>query len=153
MYIFSTFDHSTYLELALAALEENGIHREKILAVPIDRRNAKKKLFDTIHSSDSISLLDTAMAMATAFSVLGASFGFSLKWGPIIWGLIGVAAGFGTGILFSLINYWRKHAGERKIDKKATEVIIIVDCEPDQSKMVESTLWDYFAYGVGKLHT
>ncbi|HEU5138434.1 MAG TPA: hypothetical protein VFT51_00575 [Bacillales bacterium] len=153
MYIFATFDHSTYLELALTALEENGIHREKILAVPIDRRNPKKRLFDTIHSSDGISLLDSGMALATAFSVIGASYGFVLKWGPIIWGLIGAFAGLGTGTLLSLIHYWRKHSEEKRIGKKATEVIIIVDCSPEKMSMVESTFWEYFAYGVGKLDT
>ncbi|HEX7064701.1 MAG TPA: hypothetical protein VF199_06505 [Bacillales bacterium] len=153
LYIFATFDHSTYLELALAAMEENGIHREKILAVPINRRNPKKRLFDTIHSSDGVSLLDSGMALATAFSVIGASYGFVLKWGPIIWGLVGAVAGASIGILGSLILYWRKHSKEKRIGKKATEVIIIIDCQPEQRAMVEDTLWDYLAYGVGKLDT
>ncbi|HEX6923031.1 MAG TPA: hypothetical protein VF149_04340 [Bacillales bacterium] len=137
--------------MALVALEENGIHREKILAVPIDRRNPQKRLFDTVHSSDGISLLDSGMALGTAFSVIGASYGFVLKWGPIVWGVIGALAGMGMGVSLSLITYWRKHAREKRIGTKASEVIIIVDCEPDQTGMVEKTLWDHLAYGVGKL--
>ncbi|HET7577722.1 MAG TPA: hypothetical protein VFK33_00455 [Bacillales bacterium] len=151
MHIFSTFDHSTYLELALAALESNGIRRENILAVPVDRREPKRRLVDTIHSSDGISMLDSGMALATAFAVLGASYGFILKWGPIICGLIAALFGLGSGILFSLLHYRRKHAGEKRTGNKGTEVIVIVHCEPGQTEMVEKTLWDNLAYGVGKL--
>ena len=151
MYIFATFDHSTYLELALAALEENGIARENILAVPIERRKPKKKLFDTIHSSDGISLFDVAMALATVFAVLGASFGFEWKWGPIVWGLIGAVAGFAIGLVISLIQYGIFHRGEKRINKKTSEVIIVIQCAPDQKKMVESTLWDHQTFGIGEL--
>jgi hypothetical protein len=152
LYVFASFEHSTYLELALATLEENGIERENILAVPLDRRKPKSKLFDTIHASDGTSLFDIAMAVATAFAVLGASFGFEWKWGPIIWGLLGAVIGFATGLAISLIQYWIKHRGEKRTNKKkVTEVIVIVDCEPDQKKMIKTTLWDYKAFGVGEL--
>lgn len=151
LHIFSTFDHSTYLELALAALESNGIRRENILAIPVDRRKPKRRLTDTIHSSDGISLLDSGLALATAFAVVGASYGFNLKWGPIIWGLIAAAFGLGIGILLSLIHYWRKHAGKKRTGSRGTEVIVIVHCKPDQTVMVEKTLWDFLAHGVGKL--
>lgn len=132
-------------------LEQNGIQRENILAVPIERRKPSPRLFDTIHSSDGISLFDLGMALAAAFSVIGASYGFVLSWGPIVWGMIGAVIGITTGIGLNFINYWRKHRKEKRIGKKATEVIIIVNCELNQAKMVEETLWDYLAYGVGRL--
>ncbi len=37
----------------------------------------------------STSLIDIGMVLGTAFSVIGASIGFKLLWGPIYWGLIG----------------------------------------------------------------
>lgn len=153
LHIFSSFDHSTYLEMALAMLEEKGVDRENILAVPIERRKPNRRLFDTIHSSDGVSLFDSGMVLATAFSVIGASYGFVLAWGPIVWGMIGALSGIGLGIGVSLFSYWRKHGKEHRFSEQATEVVVIVNCQAEQAKMVEETLWDYLAYGVGRLQS
>lgn len=133
-------------------LEENDIYRENILAVPIERRKPNRRLFDSMHASDGVSLFDLAMTLATAFSVIGASYGFVLTWGPIVWGMIGAITGIGTGIGASLFSYWHKHGKENRFDsEQATEVIIIVICQHEQAEMVEETLWNYFAFGVGRL--
>ena len=44
------------------------------------------------------------MALATAFSVIGASIGFKLAWGPIYWGLIGAFIGFVLGLAIRLFT-------------------------------------------------
>jgi hypothetical protein len=51
------------------------------------------------------------MALATAFSVVGASVGFILAWGPIYWGLIGADIGFllGLGIKLFIIKTVKKN--------------------------------------------
>jgi hypothetical protein len=41
--------------------------------------------------------IEVGMACATGFSVLGASAGFVLAWGPVIWGLLAACFGFGIG--------------------------------------------------------
>lgn len=151
MYIFSSFEHSTYLELALAALEENGIEKENILAVPISRRKPRKRLLDTIHSSDGVSFFDSGMALATAFAVLGASYGFILDWGPVVWGLIGAVSGFLIGFFIKFIIYKIKNNAQNRTGVTATETIIIVHCRPEDAQNVEQTLWDFLAMGVGKL--
>ena len=87
MHIISSFEHSAFLELAINHLQEKGIEKENIVAVPLHNMKDQLKLFDTIHRSDGESLLDLAAVLGTVFSVLGASFGFVLTWGPIIWGL------------------------------------------------------------------
>lgn len=91
MQVFSTFNHSIYLELAIVALERSGIPKSQILAIPLEVKDDHFLLFDSIHQSDGISLFDIAAGLATAFAVIGVSVGFILTWGPIYWGLIGAA--------------------------------------------------------------
>ncbi|MFL6556937.1 MAG: hypothetical protein ACJ8MO_12555, partial [Bacillus sp. (in: firmicutes)] len=83
MQLFSTFETTSYLEMAISTLEKKGIKKECIFAVPLDNRIEERKVFDSIHRSDGTSLIDIGMALATAFSVIGASIGFELSWGPI----------------------------------------------------------------------
>lgn len=153
MQLFSTFQYNTYVELAISLLEEKGIQKEKIFAVPLNNRTEDRKLFDTLHRADGISLVDIAMALATAFSVIGASIGFILPWGPIYWGIISAFVGFILGFairLFTEIVFKKK---KRKVLKgKHSELILIVECEESQGDWVESILWDNYALGVAKGH-
>lgn len=50
-------------------------------------------VMDTIHRADGISLFDGAEVSGAILMTLGVVYGFVLKWGPIIWGLIGLLAG------------------------------------------------------------
>ncbi|MCD1260595.1 hypothetical protein B5M42_017470 [Paenibacillus athensensis] len=145
MRIISSFDHSNYLELALSALEACGIEKNQILAVPLNKRAEKPKMFDTMHRSDGVSLLDTAMVCATVFTVVFSSVGFIWKWGPIIWGLIGAMAGFIVGLIIDLIF---KRKQPRPIKGKSTEVFVMVECKEHQLETVEHILWKHMAFGV-----
>ena len=149
--IFSTFEHSIKLELAISALEQKGILKRNILAVPLTNRKVERKFFDTIHSSDGISLISTGTAIGTALSIVGASFGFSLKWGPIYWGLIGVATGFLFGVLIDLFVYKfiKKHG--RLLRRENLQVILIVECSQHQADTVEDILWHFLAMGVARI--
>jgi hypothetical protein len=91
------------------------------------------------------------MALATAFSVVGASVGFILAWGPIYWGLIGAVIGFllGLGIKLFIIKTVKKK--QRLLRGKQTEVILIVNCDNTKSELVEQILWEHFAIGVAKV--
>lgn len=100
MQLYSTFEHTIHLEMALNTLEKKGIKKESIFVVPLDNRKETHKVFDTLHRSDGTSLIDIGAALGTALSVIGASIGFRLAWGPIYWGLIGAAIGFIIGLLF-----------------------------------------------------
>lgn len=151
MYMMATLDHSHYVELALSALEMQNIPKENILAVPLNKRTEKRKLFDTIHGSDGISLFDLSAALATAFSVIGASIGFHLEWGPIIWGIIGAVGGFVLGFSIKLLTTNAKHKHQIKVEGKTSELILIIHCESDQVEMVEKILWDNLALGVAIL--
>lgn len=158
MYVYASFDYSAYLELAITDLEKRGIAREHILAVPLDKRVEERKLLDTIHRSDGMSLFDGAAVLGTVFMTLGTIYGFILEWGPIIWGLIGLLGG---ALLGFLLDYFggkirqNKNAKETRNQAKAgksnTEVVLTIFCKPEQYEMVEKVLWDNMALGVGKL--
>lgn len=108
IHVISAFEHSAFLELALITLHEQGIEKEKIVAIPLKKINEQPKLLDTIHRADGISLFDLSAVMATIFSILGASFGFELTWGPIIWGLIGL--GLGSIMGFTIDYFYNKRS-------------------------------------------
>lgn len=151
MQIFSTFEHSAYLELAITSLEKVGVKKEKILAVPLMNRVEERRLFDTLHRADGISLFDKGAAMGTAFSVVGASVGFTLKWGPIYWGLIGAAVGFILGFMIDYILYKVVHKRKRILKGKKSEVVLVVECPKELEEKVEELLWDHLALGVAKV--
>ena len=76
--LFSTFETTSYLEMAISTLEKKGIKKESIFAVPLDNRKVERKIFDSLHRSDGTSFIDIGAALATAFAVIGASIG--LNW-------------------------------------------------------------------------
>jgi hypothetical protein len=149
MHVISSFNHSIYLELAITALIEAGIPKENIFSVPLDKRKEKPKAFDTIHASDGISLFDTAVAFGTALAVIGSSYGFILKGGPIMWGVIGAVAGFILGFIFDLL--FKREKPNKSMKGKSSEVFVIVNCDKPQASMVETILWTHFAFGVANV--
>ncbi|WP_066399138.1 hypothetical protein [Cytobacillus eiseniae] len=151
MQIFSTFEISSYLELAISSLEEKGIKKEQIYAVPLDNRTEERRVFDSLHRSDGTSLIDVGAALATAFSVIGASVGFKLSWGPIYWGLIGAFIGFVLGVAIRLFTELVVKKNRRLLKGKYSEVILIIDCEESQAAFIENVLWNHYALGVAKV--
>jgi len=149
MYIIATFEYSNYLELAITAIQMKGIKKENILCVPMDKRGEDRQLFDTIHSADGLSLLDLPIILATIFCLFGGIYGFMLTWGPIMWGLICMVAGFSLGLIIKLIT--TKKYNNRQKNLKTTEVVMIIDCNDDQLNMVKDTLWQNNALGVSRL--
>lgn len=150
MYLVSTFEYSQFLEKAITGLQLNGVAKEKILAVPLDKRGEARRLFDTMHSSDGLSLIDLAAALGTIGMLLGAIYGFILAWGPIWWGLIGLFIGLGLGLAVKIITT-RKYATNRSDGQKQAEVVLIIECQEQEAEMVRTVLWDNHALGVSKL--
>ena len=148
MQVISSFEYSSLLELAINQLEEIGILTEDIVIVPLENTVREKKLFDTIHRSDGLSLFDLAAVLATVFSVLGASYGFMWKWGPIIWGLIGLAFGAIIGFIIDFLMT-KKRIAKKKANN--TEVILIIKCKEHQYQLVRNILSENLAFGIGKL--
>lgn len=151
MQLFSTFEHSSSLEMAVTTLEKKGIKREKIYIVPLDNRQEKHKLFDGMNRSGGTSLIDIGAALATAFSVVGASIGFKLAWGPIYWGLITAAAGFLLGVGIRLFTESKVKKKRRQLKGVHSEVILIVECEDSEGELIENILFGHYALGVAKV--
>ncbi|QQZ08520.1 hypothetical protein [Heyndrickxia vini] len=149
MQIYATFDYSIRLELAITKLEKMGI--SEIFAVPLNNGPEDSEIFDSIHRSDGKSLLSKGMILAVFFSVIGASRGFKLDWGPIYWGLIGAAFGFILGFCIDLYINLKKTKKRRTIKGKTSEIIIIVNCNESEGREVEKILWEQLAVGVGKV--
>lgn len=109
-----------------------------------------RKLFDSIHRADGVSLIGTGAALGTALSVIGASIGFKLKWGPIYWGLIGAVVDLLIGYLIDLLPNKVIRKRNRLRHGSRTEVILIVECEEAEAVSVEETLWHFLALGMAR---
>lgn len=123
--------------------------RSIVAFLALDKRAEEPGLFDSLHHSDGLSLLDLTIIMSAFFCLLGAIYGFVLAWGPVIWGLIGMVVGAAIGLTIKLILTKRKT--NRQNANQATEVVLIIECLENQLDMVRNTLWEHFALGVRKL--
>lgn len=148
MYIISTFQHSIYLELAITAIEAIGIKKEAIMAIPIDKKSGGKRLFDSMHSSDGVSLFDLPAILCVIFGVFGGVYGYVLKWGPLIWGLIAIIIGFSIGLIIKFVLIKKQC---KKSNDNSSEVVLMIECDENQFETIKNTLWDHNALGVSKL--
>ncbi|MGX6445585.1 hypothetical protein ACWM35_20405 [Neobacillus sp. K501] len=148
MLVIATFENSIYIELAISELEQQGIAKEMILAAPLDKRREPRKLFDTIHKSDGFSLFDGAAILGTCFMLLGAIYGYVLKWGPIIWGIIGAVSGLLLGFFLKMVFMKKTRRGSKNI---SSEIVLMVRCEESKGEMIEKILWNHLALGLTKI--
>ncbi len=147
MLIIGTFEHSIELEQALAVLEHNGIPRKQILLIPMETAPAASFRYAENPLDIYYKSFEFGVACATLASVFGASVGFILTWGPILWGLIASFSGFAAGFgIYFLINK-RLHSPKKK---KLPEVAVIVQCSESESAFVEETMWNYRVLTVGQ---
>ncbi|MFB3169973.1 hypothetical protein P5G62_022980 [Neobacillus sp. 179-C4.2 HS] len=148
MFVIATFENSIYIELAITALEQQGISKELILAAPLDKRKEPRNLFDSIHKSDGFSLFDGPSILGTCLMLLGAIYGYELKWGPILWGIIGAVSGLLLGFLIKMLMLKKSKRGSKNI---SSEIVLLVRCEDHKWEMVEKILWDHLALGLTKI--
>lgn len=147
MHVIASFEHSLHLELAITDLAQKGIEQNRICAIPLNTMKKENQMFDTIHRSDGESMFDVPTILGTILMVFGVLWGFMWKWGPIIWGLIGLFIGFGVGFAFKYFLYIRN--SKNVLKGKVTEVFVLVDCKPDEVKVVEDIFCSHSAIGVG----
>ncbi len=123
--IIATFNHSPFVEIAMHDIEKLGVPPQNIVALPVENLDSQIHILDTIHRVDGRSVLDGAMMVGTLFMVFGSIYGLVWKWGPIIWGLLGLIGGFLIGLLIELAINKEKI---RIFAKRESEVIIKVTC-------------------------
>ncbi|MFP3124403.1 SoxR reducing system RseC family protein [Ectobacillus funiculus] len=148
MLVITTFENSLFIELAISSLEQKGIPKEQIFAVPLKKRTEPKQLFDTIHRADGLSMFDAAAILGTCTMLLGAIYGYVLKWGPIIWGIIGAVTGLLVGFLIKLWMVKKRPEENKQI---TSEVVLMIRCEDYQWEVVERILWEHTALGVARV--
>lgn len=148
MYIVASFELGNHLELAISDIERLGIPKYKILAIPLDKRVEQARVFDSIHRSDGVSLLDLSAMLGTVFMLLGVIYGYVLAWGPILWGIIGLVIGLILGFLIKFI--YMKSKGRKATSKKnrQTEVFLMIHCSQEQSERIKDILWEHNAFGI-----
>ncbi|WP_308634420.1 hypothetical protein [Paenibacillus silvisoli] len=145
MLVVATFEQSLFLELAITAIEQLGISKRDLHAFPMNKWNEPRKPFDSIHRADGFSMLDSAAILGTCFMLLGAIYGFELKWGPILWGIIGAIAGVALGIVLKLVMMKKTNYGTKKI---SSEVVLMIQCEANQWEAIKKILWENTALGI-----
>lgn len=143
MYVMSVFHQSLQVELAVTALEQEGVSKSEILAVPVEKEMPRHKLFDTMYSATGDSVLDLPMALGALSTLFGCVYGFKLSLGPVIWGIITGAAGFGIGFFAKLLRLKGK-----KTTSHENVVVIFVSCNENKTDLVRRLLWDNGASGV-----
>lgn len=151
MHIIAAFEPSDDLEMAILALERDGIDRNHIAAVPMESTAAKPHLLHTIYRGSGSGAFDAAAVVGTICSVLGASFGFDLKWGPVLWGLIGLAIGSIIGYILNKVFANRGNQATPSASVKAS-VVLIVRCHESEWRAVNETLRQFSAISIGTLN-
>jgi hypothetical protein len=146
--MIANFENSLNIEIAISSLEQNGIPKNKILAIPL-RQIKNDMIFDTINKTDGISNLDLAMILGSMSMTIGTIYGFIFYWGPIIWGLIGLIAGMGIGFLIDIIPKKKKNSRKRAANG-SNSVILMVHCNDTEWKNVKKTMEENMALAVGK---
>lgn len=151
MLIVSTFEQTLQVEQALSVLERSGIDRKSILVVPLDPYKKNPNHLEIRGEDIKAKGLEVGMVVATALSVIGASIGFKLKWGPIVWGLAYAFIGLFIGI--GAVWIYRISKGERTFTRSPKrpfpEIAVIVQCAEAMSTEVRQILWQYRAISVG----
>lgn len=150
LYIVATFEYSPEVELAISALEQQGIKKNRLQAVPLNQRAQEKKIFDSISHADGFGTVDAAFSLASVLMLFGTMYGFVWRGGPILWGLVGFVAGAVLGFGIDFYMGKAKHKQGRK-NASIPEVCLIINCEPAQLQMVEDLLWDHFPLSVGRV--
>lgn len=148
MYIVSTFEHDIKLETAINAVQTKGIPKKNIMAVPLSRTNDTSISLDIMQTYATRNMLDIPMILAALFALLGMIYGFLLTWGPVFWALIGTGLGFCIGLVLKLVLLKDKN---KKQLNKAGEIVLIIQCQDNEDKMVQDTLLANSAMGIARL--
>lgn len=147
MNLFATFQQSIEIEQALAELENSFVSTDQIVIIYMENEPAQVQptaRTKEIHSNS----FEVGMACATGSAVIGASIGFVLAWGPIIWGLIFVIIGFTIG--YCLYYFRKKDKVITLRQKKEAEILVIIQCTEILVPPIKEIFWKYQALTVGQ---
>jgi hypothetical protein len=150
MLVVTSLVHSVEVELLIADIEKIGVSKEKIFATALNKispteSNNTKRLVDR---GMDVTFIDLAFAIGTALSVIGAIYGYALKWGPIIWGLIGFFLGV---IIAYLLTVGSSKKQSKRKDNDPTEVLLFIDCDESLHRKLKELFLAYETNGTAVL--
>ncbi|MCM3003069.1 hypothetical protein [Priestia koreensis] len=148
VYILSTFEYTTQLEMALSEIEQVGIDKSQIAVVRLDHNDERGQVADSFERFDGTSYIDLAAIFGTIFMLLGVIYGHILYLGPILWGIIGLLIGGGGGFIADYLYTKRKVSPKRT---HQTEVIVIIECNYTTEKAVRRILAANQSKAIGQL--
>ncbi|MEL7633805.1 hypothetical protein [Sporomusa sphaeroides] len=151
MYIIATYRQSLNLELAVARLEEQGLGKANIMAVPLQCQRTSVHVLTSMQDTDGLGLVGGSLAFGTVTMVLATIYGFVWYWGPIVWGLIGLFCGTGLWLTGSIIFRKRKWGKNGACNTGFGQIVLIIRCEPSELQAVKNILSDNMAQAIGIL--
>lgn len=151
MYVFASFEQGALLEITISDLTRDGFTNKDILVVPLRKTSRKITVFDKIYRADGFSILDGAALLGTVCMLFGVVFGSVLYWGPIIWGLIGLALGSIVGLALDWVITTQKNKTNKR--SNPIPVILLIRCEDHKAKAVEKILEEHQALGIATHYT
>ncbi|MFT8362515.1 MAG: hypothetical protein ABF608_04990 [Sporolactobacillus sp.] len=135
--ILAAFDYSSYIEMALSALVPQKLSKSSLAVFPLYNKPYPDRHMPIHEQSQT----DLYFILATISGVLGASIGFLLYWGPIIWGILASVAGFFIGYLLELVWIRRRR-------HKEPQIILVIRCPQEKVDEVCHILWMCQASGL-----
>ena len=136
MHVVAGFQSDTFIEIAMQELIDQGVDRNKIVAIEMENQIQTGHLFDSKIHSDGVNLLDSVAAWSVVGTLFGIIWGSQVTMGPLALGLLGFIVGVLIGYLFDKGLKKRK---KRKKYRNYIDVILIVRCDSkEQIRMATS---------------
>jgi hypothetical protein len=136
--IICLFQPSLAVELVLTELQKNQLKKNNIACYVLDPVYSKSIL----QSDEEMAKTELGFIFATIFGVIGASVGFRLPLGPIVWGVGSSFAGFLIGFV---LDYFLKNISKKK---PQSFVVISICCHKDQVPDVKTILTHHQVLGL-----
>ncbi|OZM58106.1 hypothetical protein CIB95_00570 [Lottiidibacillus patelloidae] len=150
MLVVTSLAHSVNVELLISDIQKYGISKKQIFVTSLDKISPTESIHSErlIEDGIKLSFIDLAFAFGTAFSVIGAIYGYTLKWGPINWGLIG----FFTGCLSAYVISFVMRKNKKRIkDEDYSEVLIFIQCDEQYHRKLKQLFLEYKTNGTAVL--
>ncbi|QPC46151.1 hypothetical protein [Mangrovibacillus cuniculi] len=148
MYIFATFKHSNLVEIFVNELLEMEVPRDNILIVPLEVTSNDIGLLDTMYQSDGKSLMDVAGVLGTVFMLIGTIYGYVLRIGPVLSGLVGLVVGIISGIIIDY--FWTRRKNKVTIKRKEyADIVVTVFCKRNDKRAIMSVCGKNGALAIG----
>ncbi len=148
MYLVAGFESNVYLEMALSELHESEIEEKDIVVVSMEAQKPPQTLFDSIHYSDGVSILDGMAAWAVVGGVFGIVYGSQLKYGPLALGIAGFVVGASIGFTIDLLVGRRKKKWNRPT--RSIEILLLIHCKSkEQMKNASTVCQKYHVISLG----